>query len=61
METRYIETKDAIETARALDSYNKSCENGRGALLLSVARGKVSEGVDFEHHFGRAVLMFGIP
>eukprot|EP00035_Acanthoeca_spectabilis_P010032 m.177130 g.177130 ORF g.177130 m.177130 type:complete len:824 (-) comp14906_c0_seq12:885-3356(-) len=57
----YIETKDAIETARALESYNKSCENGRGALLLSVARGKVSEGVDFEHHFGRAVLMFGIP
>ena len=58
---RYIETKDAIETARALESYNKSCENGRGALLLSVARGKVSEGVDFEHHYGRAVLMFGIP
>eukprot|EP00038_Savillea_parva_P002094 m.110607 g.110607 ORF g.110607 m.110607 type:complete len:841 (+) comp10718_c0_seq2:518-3040(+) len=57
----YIETKDAIETARALESYNKSCENGRGALLLSVARGKVSEGVDFEHHYGRAVLMFGIP
>jgi len=29
--------------------------------LLSVARGKVSEGVDFDHHLGRAVLMFGIP
>ena len=23
------------------------CENGRGAVLLSVARGKVSEGIDF--------------
>jgi DNA excision repair protein ERCC-2 len=22
---------------------------------------KVSEGVDFDHHLGRAVLMFGIP
>jgi len=39
----------------------KACENGRGAVLLSVARGKVSEGVDFDHHLGRAVLMFGIP
>lgn len=29
--------------------------------MLSVARGKVSEGVDFDHHLGRAVLMFGIP
>jgi len=29
--------------------------------LLAVARGKVSEGVDFDHHYGRAVLMFGIP
>jgi DNA excision repair protein ERCC-2 len=29
--------------------------------LLSVARGKVSEGIDFDHHLGRAVLMFGIP
>lgn len=25
----------------------QACENGRGAVLLSVARGKVSEGVDF--------------
>ncbi|KAH6925385.1 hypothetical protein HPB50_004512 [Hyalomma asiaticum] len=39
----------------------QACENGRGAVLLSVARGKVSEGVDFDHHLGRAVLMFGIP
>ena len=28
---------------------------------MAVARGKVSEGVDFDHHYGRAVLMFGIP
>ncbi|KAL3197521.1 hypothetical protein MRX96_001583 [Rhipicephalus microplus] len=52
---------DAAETALALANYVKACENGRGAVLLSVARGKVSEGVDFDHHLGRAVLMFGIP
>ncbi|KAI1295878.1 General transcription and DNA repair factor IIH helicase subunit XPD [Halotydeus destructor] len=57
----FIETTDAAETSLALYNYGKACENGRGAVLLSVARGKVSEGVDFEHHLGRAVIMFGIP
>ena len=33
--------------------FYQACENGRGAVLLSVARGKVSEGVDFDHHLGR--------
>ena len=57
----FIETQDAAETSLALLNYIKACDNGRGAVLLSVARGKVSEGVDFDHHLGRAVLMFGIP
>ncbi|KAH9634609.1 hypothetical protein HF086_009261 [Spodoptera exigua] len=48
-------------------SYNELIHNDSSAalyltyVLLSVARGKVSEGVDFDHHLGRAVLMFGIP
>ena len=29
--------------------------------MLSVARGKVSEGIDFDHNYGRAVVMFGVP
>ncbi|XP_067209048.1 general transcription and DNA repair factor IIH helicase subunit XPD [Linepithema humile] len=57
----FIETQDSAETSLALINFIKACENGRGAVLLSVARGKVSEGVDFDHHLGRAVLMFGIP
>ncbi|KAL5008591.1 hypothetical protein ScPMuIL_014172 [Solemya velum] len=57
----FIETQDAAETTLALFNYQKACENGRGAVLLSVARGKVSEGIDFDHHLGRAVVMFGIP
>ncbi|KAJ3385983.1 DNA-dependent ATPase of the nucleotide excision repair factor 4 complex [Entophlyctis sp. JEL0112] len=57
----FIETPDAAETSLALENYRKACENGRGAVLLSVARGKVSEGVDFDHHYGRAVILFGIP
>eukprot|EP00055_Hartaetosiga_balthica_P015491 m.91823 g.91823 ORF g.91823 m.91823 type:complete len:776 (+) comp8880_c0_seq2:139-2466(+) len=57
----FVETQDVVETSIALDNFQRACENGRGAVLLSVARGKVSEGIDFDHHLGRAVLMFGIP
>ncbi|AJU42662.1 ACH_G0016250.mRNA.1.CDS.1 [Saccharomyces cerevisiae] len=56
-----VETPDAQETSLALETYRKACSNGRGAILLSVARGKVSEGIDFDHQYGRTVLMIGIP
>jgi DNA excision repair protein ERCC-2 len=57
----FIETKDVVETTLALDNYRRACDAGRGAVFLSVARGKVAEGVNFEKHYGRAVLMIGIP
>lgn len=57
----FIETPDFKETELALKNYRKSCDTGRGAILFSVARGKVSEGVDFEHGYGRAVVMLGVP
>ncbi|CAH8528978.1 unnamed protein product [Dicrocoelium dendriticum] len=57
----FVETQDAEETSLALASYQRACENGRGAVLLSVARGRVSEGIDFDHHLGRCVVMFGVP
>lgn len=57
----FVETPDAAETSLALENYRKACDNGRGAILLSVARGKVSEGIDFDHNYGRAVIMFGVP
>ena len=57
----FIETKDHFETILALENYKQSCDNGRGAVFFSIARGKVSEGVDFAGHYGRCVVMFGIP
>lgn len=57
----FIETKDIVETTLALDNYRRACDCGRGAVFLSVARGKVSEGIDFEKHYGRAVILFGVP
>ncbi|EMR11069.1 DNA repair helicase rad15 [Pneumocystis murina B123] len=56
-----VETPDSQETVLALKTYRTACDNGRGAVLLCVARGKISEGIDFDHHYGRTVIMFGIP
>jgi len=56
-----VETPDAQETSLALETYRTACCNGRGAVLLCVARGKVSEGIDFDHHYGRTVLCIGVP
>ena len=57
----FIETPNTAETALSLENYRKACDSGRGAVFLSIARGKVAEGIDFDGHYGRAVLMFGIP
>ena len=43
----FLETRDSGEISLALQNYFSACDNGRGALLLAIARGKVSEGVDF--------------
>lgn len=57
----FIETPDSIESALALDRYRRACDSGRGAIFLCVARGKVAEGIDFDQHYGRAVLVIGVP
>lgn len=57
----FIETANASETSRVLSAYRRACDSSRGAVLLSVARGRISEGIDFEGHYGRCVLLFGIP
>ncbi|KAE8155706.1 hypothetical protein BDV40DRAFT_283102 [Aspergillus tamarii] len=56
-----VETPDAQESSLALETYRTACCNGRGAILMCVARGKVSEGIDFDHHYGRAVICIGVP
>lgn len=50
-----------METTLALDNYRRACDCGRGAVFFSVARGKVAEGIDFDRHYGRCVVMYGIP
>ncbi|MBA0708834.1 hypothetical protein Golax_023923 [Gossypium laxum] len=57
----FIETQDVVETTLALDNYRRACDCGRGAVFFSVARGKVAEGIDFDRHYGRLVIMIGVP
>merc|ERR1719217_920653 len=57
----FIETQDVVETTLALDNFRRACDSGRGAVFLSIARGKVAEGIDFDRHYGRAVMLFGVP
>ena len=44
----YLETKDVVETTLALDNFKRACDCGRGAVFLSVARGKVA--LQFSRH-----------
>jgi DNA excision repair protein ERCC-2 len=57
----FIETKDIVESTLALTNFKKACDCGRGAVFFSIARGKVAEGIDFDRHYGRLVILFGIP
>ncbi|KAK4351701.1 hypothetical protein RND71_031014 [Anisodus tanguticus] len=57
----FIETQDVVETTLTLDNYRRACDSGRGAVFFSVAREKVAEGIDFDRHYGRLVIMFGVP
>uniref|UniRef100_A0A803L7Y4 DNA 5'-3' helicase n=1 Tax=Chenopodium quinoa TaxID=63459 RepID=A0A803L7Y4_CHEQI len=54
----FIETQDVVETTLALDNYRRANDCGRGAVFFSV---KVAEGIDFDRHYGRLVIMFGVP
>merc|ERR1719217_1557003 len=57
----FIETKDVVATTYSLNLYRQACDSGQGAVFFSVARGKVAEGVDFDGHYGRCVVLFGVP
>lgn len=57
----FVETQGVEETSVALTNYRRACDIGRGAIFMSIARGKIAEGIDFDRHYGRAVIMFGVP
>ncbi|OQR72821.1 Fanconi anemia group J protein-like [Tropilaelaps mercedesae] len=44
-----------------MQEYFEKSLSSRGALLMAVCRGKVSEGEDFPDNFARAVVVIGLP
>ncbi|ELQ75301.1 RNA polymerase II transcription initiation/nucleotide excision repair factor TFIIH, partial [Trachipleistophora hominis] len=57
----FIETINYEESINALMNYKRAIKHGRGAIMFCVARGKVSEGIDFKNEEGRCVLLIGVP
>ena len=57
----FIETRDYVKTSLEVYKYKKACDIGRGAMFLTVARGKVAGKIKFENHYGRCVVMLGVP
>ena len=61
--TVLAEEPGAQTFASTLDEFRGAIDakDGKGALMLAVYRGKVSEGLDFKDDFARAVFCVGIP
>ncbi|KAF3931891.1 hypothetical protein ABW19_dt0209574 [Dactylella cylindrospora] len=57
----FREEKGSSSVDDILTDYAKAVDSGRGALLLSVVGGKMSEGINFSDNLGRAVIMVGLP
>ena len=57
------EPKDPSEYQMIIDRYYGAIfgQEGQGAILMAVCRGKISEGLDFSDNAARAVIIVGIP
>jgi Rad3-related DNA helicase len=50
-----------IRAESMLAGYSKASQTERGAFLLTVMRGKFSEGIDFKDNMCRAMVIVGVP
>eukprot|EP01022_Parablepharisma_sp_SALTPOND_P034715 TRINITY_DN926_c8_g1_i1.p2 TRINITY_DN926_c8_g1~~TRINITY_DN926_c8_g1_i1.p2 ORF type:complete len:1015 (-),score=128.69 TRINITY_DN926_c8_g1_i1:3623-6667(-) len=57
----FREERGAAANQKTLCSYRHVISKGKGAVLYSVCRGKISEGLDFSDEAARAVIVVGIP
>uniref|UniRef100_A0A0N5CD99 Helicase ATP-binding domain-containing protein n=1 Tax=Strongyloides papillosus TaxID=174720 RepID=A0A0N5CD99_STREA len=57
----YVEPKDKIEVPLIINKFSRSVDDGKGAILFAVCRGKMSEGIDFKDSQSRGVIIIGIP
>ncbi len=67
MQALFREPRQAADLDQVLKDYATAIETNcapggrRGALLLSVVGGKMSEGINFCDGLGRCVVMVGLP
>ncbi|MCJ1285066.1 ATP-dependent DNA helicase chl1 [Xylographa opegraphella] len=57
----FQESKDSNGAEDVLRDYTQAVQAGKGALLLSVIGGKMSEGINFSDKLGRGVVVVGLP
>ncbi|CAI2371405.1 unnamed protein product [Moneuplotes crassus] len=57
----YKEPKISAKFASVMNHYEADLYNGKGAILMGVCRGKVSEGIDFSDRAARCVIIIGMP
>ncbi|KAL9000822.1 MAG: hypothetical protein Q9169_000576 [Polycauliona sp. 2 TL-2023] len=57
----FIESKGVSGIEDTLQQYSKAIDEAKGAILLSVIGGKMSEGINFADKLGRAVVVVGLP
>lgn len=57
----FQESKASASVEEVLQEYAMAIDTGKGALLLSVVGGKMSEGINFSDRLGRGVIIVGLP
>ncbi|KAG5499419.1 hypothetical protein JKF63_07982 [Porcisia hertigi] len=59
----FVEPDNSKDLPTIVQGFQKEVDMSphRGAILLAVCRGKISEGIDFADHHGRCVMVTGIP
>ncbi|KEG13755.1 helicase [Trypanosoma grayi] len=59
----FVEPAETADLQPIVLSFQREVDSdpSRGAVLLAVCRGKISEGIDFADHHGRCVVVAGIP
>ncbi|KAH7722612.1 BCH-1 protein [Aphelenchoides avenae] len=57
----YTEPKNKAEVSLMFREFDSAIREGKGAVLLAICRGKVSEGIDFADSHCRTVVIVGIP